>query len=59
MLTQFIDPPTKLTEPPIQIYPRVTKYLDIETIEQDIKTDYEESSPYQESAISETYQTPD
>ena len=32
---------------------------DIDALEQDINTDLEENSPYQEGVISETYQRPD
>ena len=32
--------------------------LDIAALEQDINTDFEENSPYQEGVISETYQRP-
>ena len=57
----YADPiyrlPPKPTDIPLQVIPR--KIMDINTLEQDINTDFEENSTYQEVVISEMYQRPD
>ena len=40
-------PPPKPTEIPLQVFPRKLMDLDIDTLEQDINTDFEENPPYQ------------
>ena len=52
-------PPPKPTEITLQVNHRKLTDLDIDALEQDIKTYFEENSPYQEGVISETYQRPD
>ena len=52
-------PPPKPTEIPLHIIPRKLIDSEIDTMEQDINTNFEENSPYQEGVISETYQRPD
>ena len=46
-------PQAKPIKIPLQVIPR--KITDIDTLEQDINTDFEENSPHQEGVISETY----
>ena len=59
----YADPiyrlPLKPTEMPSQVIPRKNPDSDIDTLEWDIRTDFEENSPYQKGVISETYQRPD
>ena len=52
-------PPPKLTEIPTQVTSKKIPESDIDVLQQDINTDFEENSPYQEDVISETYQRPD
>ena len=52
-------PPPKPSETLTQVIPRKLPDSDIDTLEQDINTDFEENSPYQEGVISEIYQGPD
>ena len=48
----FYRPPPKPDEIPTQVIPRKILDTDIDTLEQDINTDFEEISPYQEGVIS-------
>ena len=56
---QVYRPPLKPTEIPTQVIPRKILDSDIDALEQDINTDFEENSPHQEGVISEIYQRPD
>ena len=46
----------KVAEIPLPAIPRKLMDSDIDALEQDINTDFEENSPCQEGVISETYQ---
>ena len=54
----FNRPPCKPNEIPTKVIPRKIPDSDIESLEQDMNTDYEENSPHQEGVISEIYQRP-
>ena len=53
---QIHRPPSKPTEIPLCVIPRKLTDLDIDTLKQDINTDFEENSPCQEGVVSEMYQ---
>ena len=55
----FYRPPPKPTETPTQVIPRKVLDSDIDSLEQDINTDFEKNSPHQEGVISAIYQRPD
>ena len=55
----FYRPPPKLTEIPTQVIPRKIPDSDIDSLEQDIYTHFEENFPRQEGVISEIYLRPD
>ena len=50
-------PPPKPNEIPTQVTPKKIPYSDIDTLEEDINTEFEENPPYQ-GVISEIYQRP-
>ena len=50
-------PSSKPIKIPFQVIPR--KITDIDVLEQDLNTNFEENSPYQEGVTSEMYQRPD
>ena len=58
----YADPiyrsPSKLNEIHLQVIPRKIMDLEIDALEQDINSDFEENSPHQEGVISEMYQRP-
>ena len=56
---QFYRPPPKPTEIPKQIFPRKILDSDIDSLGQDINTDFEENSPHQEGVTSKICQRPD
>ena len=55
----FYRPPPKPTEICTHVIPRKIPNSGINSLEQDINTDFEENSPHQEGVISEIYQRPE